>query len=267
MKEGFISKIYAGILAVSSLILVIAIQATLLVMFGDTDSPLKKGLFYLVYSVFSILIFGLIYRYMQNNLYNRFEPRENLCEKMSVFSIILVAFGIQSFGYGALNLIYLAASNTELFKEYVKIMDGITGSGTTPLITFYTILLAPVCEELIFRGAVMNGLRYGFSDKTSNVLAALLFGIFHGNIIQGIYAFVFGMVLGYVKLKRDRIGDAVLMHIFINLTGITIVPILATLINVITNPVIAYMTVGIIGAVICIIWIAREKINKLDLIQ
>ncbi|MBE5928747.1 MAG: CPBP family intramembrane metalloprotease [Lachnospiraceae bacterium] len=268
MKEGLINKIYACIIAVSALILVIAIQTGLLFAFGDIEnSPMKKGLFYVAYSGISIIIFGLMYRFMQNNLNGHFEVREYSGKRMSALTIVIVGFGIQAFGYGVLNLIYLVASETELFKAYAEMMDGISGSGTTPLIILYSIILAPVCEELIFRGVVMNGFRFGFKDSTANILAAMMFGIFHGNLIQGIYAFLFGMMLGYVKLKRNRIGDSILMHLVINLTGLSIVPIFATFINAFTNPVVAYVTVAVVGLIICVMWIAKERVEKEDVLN
>ena len=71
MKEGLINKIYAGIIAVSALILVIVIQTGLLLIFGNMeDSPMKKGLFYVVYSGISIIVFDLMYRFMQNTFDN-----------------------------------------------------------------------------------------------------------------------------------------------------------------------------------------------------
>ena len=264
MKEG-LNKIYACIIAVSALILVIAIQTGLNILFGDMEnSQMKKGLFYVTYSVISIIIFGLMYGFMQKNLREQFGEREYSDKKMSVLTIILVGFGIQAFGYGVLNLIYLVASETELFKAYAEMMEGLSGAGTTKLIILYSIILAPICEELIFRGAVMNGFRFGFKDSTANILAAMMFGIFHGNLIQGIYAFLFGMILGYVKLKRNRIGDSILMHLVINLTGLSIVPILAALINAVANTVVAYATISVVGLVICVIWFVREWAEKAD---
>ena len=54
-----------------------------------------------------------------------------------------------------------------------------------------TGIIGPILEELIFRGIVYNNLKKFTNITKSVIITGLIFGIFHGNIIQFIYAFLF----------------------------------------------------------------------------
>ena len=79
----------------------------------------------------------------------------------------------------------------------------------------YVGVFAPVFEELIFRGAVMQSLK-PFGKKFAILGAAILFGLFHGNLFQSPYAILVGMVLGYTAMEHS-IGWAMLLHMINNL--------------------------------------------------
>lgn len=50
----------------------------------------------------------------------------------------------------------------------------------------------------------------------ANVLQALLFGIYHGNLIQGTYAFVLGLILGFTAEYFHSVWASILLHAFVN---------------------------------------------------
>lgn len=79
-------------------------------------------------------------------------------------------------------------------------------------------LVAPLCEELIFRGILLRRL-CGLGDLSAVLLSALAFGLFHMNLIQLPYAFVLGMVFAVITLLTGSIRDTVLLHMFINGTS------------------------------------------------
>ena len=63
----------------------------------------------------------------------------------------------------------------------------------------------------------------------ANLMQAVLFGIFHMNWIQGIYAFVLGLVLGWICEKGGSIYFSMFFHILFNFWGTIIGPLLNTL--------------------------------------
>lgn len=83
-----------------------------------------------------------------------------------------------------------------------------------------TIVLPPLVEETGFRGLGLTYLkRAGVPFVVANVLQALAFGLFHGNLVQGIYTFVLGLFMGYVAHRSGSIVPAMLMHAVYNLMG------------------------------------------------
>ncbi len=82
-----------------------------------------------------------------------------------------------------------------------------------------TVLLAPVCEEMIFRGAIFHTLDKAFSTASSVLITAFLFGLIHLNPVQSTYAFVLGIVLNLVCIRFNSLWASILCHICFNLIG------------------------------------------------
>ena len=100
-------------------------------------------------------------------------------------------------------------------RSVMDILESVSGQSDTFSMFLYASILAPVSEELIFRGYILQTLR-PYGKKFAIVLSAFLFGIFHGNLLQTPYAFLMGLVLGYVTVEY-HIGWAVALHVFNNL--------------------------------------------------
>lgn len=139
-----------------------------------------------------------------------------------VFSIknigiyLMLGIGCQLFISGVLTK--LRPLFETLFSYYDQTMSGLFTSDPI-LVAAYVIVLAPIMEELIMRGILFNRLRYEFSFFTANLIQALVFGIYHLDIVQGIYAFVLGLILGYVYEKTRTLLSPILLHIVINASG------------------------------------------------
>lgn len=116
------------------------------------------------------------------------------------------------------------------YFDYVLAWLGKTPSGLPlPLDTpvwfivnlFLLALLPAVCEELIFRGVILNGLaKYG--KKASIIISALLFALIHANIEQTLYPIIFGIVLASIAQKTKSVVPGIIAHFVNNATVITI---------------------------------------------
>ncbi len=73
-------------------------------------------------------------------------------------------------------------------------------------------VITPVIEEALFRWILFGRLKVYVSAVAAGVLSAIIFGIYHGNLIQGIYAFVFGLMLAFVYWRTDLVLSSVIMH-------------------------------------------------------
>jgi membrane protease YdiL (CAAX protease family) len=78
----------------------------------------------------------------------------------------------------------------------------------------YVVILGPIFEEIIFRGAILRSLQ-PYGENFAIVLSSLLFGIYHLILFQGIFAFFVGLVLAYCAL-RFSIKWSMLLHMLNN---------------------------------------------------
>ena len=83
-------------------------------------------------------------------------------------------------------------------------------------------IMPAICEELVFRGMIFQGLKERFKPFTSVILTALLFALMHQNIIQFIYPLILGFVLTVVMDKTNNLIYPMLIHFFNNFTTITL---------------------------------------------
>lgn len=100
-------------------------------------------------------------------------------------------------------------------KSVMPILESVAGSSDTFSMFLYASIFAPVWEELLFRGYVLRTLR-PYGKRFAIFGSALLFGLFHGNLLQTPYAVIMGLVLGYVTVEYS-IGWAICLHMFNNL--------------------------------------------------
>lgn len=106
----------------------------------------------------------------------------------------------------------------------------------------YVTIVAPIAEELLFRGVILRSMQ-PYGKRFAILTSALLFGVFHGNIVQAPYAFLIGLVLGYAAIEHSIVW-AIVLHMFNNL-------VLSQLMNKLTD-FLPEMTVSVILTVIII---------------
>jgi len=97
----------------------------------------------------------------------------------------------------------------------MAVLETVSGASDTFSMFLYASVLGPISEEILFRGYVLRSLR-PFGKRFAILGSAVLFGLFHGNLLQAPYAFMLGLLLGYVTVEYS-IGWAVLIHVFNNL--------------------------------------------------
>lgn len=104
------------------------------------------------------------------------------------------------------------------FESYSELMGNLTDGN--PVLTYlYVLLIGPVSEELIFRGAMLDRFRTAFPLWLAVILQAFLFGVYHMNLIQGTYAFGLGALLGLICYKTGSIFASILTHCIFNATS------------------------------------------------
>lgn len=86
------------------------------------------------------------------------------------------------------------------------------------LIGAFTIsVIAPLLEEVMFRGAIQGDmLRKVRNPWLAIIISALIFGIFHMNPVQIVYATLLGIVLGWIYYRTGSLMSVILGHVLNN---------------------------------------------------
>lgn len=88
------------------------------------------------------------------------------------------------------------------------------------LYAFAIGILAPITEELIFRELIYLKCQVIKYVSIQALVTSLMFAIYHLNLIQGVYAYFFAIILFYIRKKTDNIYPCILTHMAANLLGI-----------------------------------------------
>ena len=103
-----------------------------------------------------------------------------------------------------------------------RILMGVMGSD----LGFVTVgIVAPVAEEMVLRGAVLRRLDEALGHRLrwlSITVSAILFAIIHGNMAQGIGAFLMGLALGWVYVRTRSVVPGIIMHWTNNIISVLI---------------------------------------------
>jgi len=143
----------------------------------------------------------------------------------SAFYIIVLFLGVEMI-CGFL-LMVAGILFPKLMEEYTELME-MSGLGDMSILsTILTLICAPLVEEIAMRGLTFKRAMKLFEGRfwAANFFQALLFGVLHGNIIQGTYAFVMGLVLGYVAYRYKSLWASILGHLTFNFAGTFLVAI------------------------------------------
>lgn len=87
------------------------------------------------------------------------------------------------------------------------------------LIFASTCIVAPILEELLFRGLILTALRR-FGNMYAILITSLLFALVHGNIPQSVPTFFISLVLCYVVIRTKSLFPAIFIHFFNNIISI-----------------------------------------------
>ena len=108
-----------------------------------------------------------------------------------------------------------------MLESYTDTQQIIEGGGF--LIQLLTAgIVAPIVEELIFRGLVYRRTKKMTGTIAAAILSAALFGVFHGNWVQAPYAFIIGIVAVFVYEKFKSIVAPIMLHMSANILSVLI---------------------------------------------
>ncbi len=128
--------------------------------------------------------------------------------------------------YGGNLLGQLVLGLLRVLLTFRSSLPGTAPSGEYPVLqALLLVIAAPLMEEYVFRRSIMDRL-LPFGERSALLCSALAFGLFHSSVNQAIYAFLLGLVLGYVYFKTGRVRYSAALHILINGLSTLVLPML-----------------------------------------
>ncbi len=123
-----------------------------------------------------------------------------------------------AFSHG-MNLLVSLFNINGIFDSYEAVETEIFAPGVV-FVIIRAVILAPIAEELVFRGLVFRRLKGYTNFWVGALVSSALFGLYHMNLAQGIYAFLFGIVLAAVYHRFNNLLAPILLHFAANLLSV-----------------------------------------------
>lgn len=171
------------------------------------------------------------------------------------FSVLCLCVGSQmvnSLWISGLELIF-----NQFDKSLMPLLESVSGDSNTFSMFLYASILAPIAEEILFRGYALRTLR-PYGKRFAVLGSAFLFGIFHGNLLQTPYAFLMGLILGYVTVEYSMVW-AVALHMFNNLVLADLLTRLTGLLPPMAADVITMSILGICMVISVVLLIVKRR--------
>jgi membrane protease YdiL (CAAX protease family) len=142
--------------------------------------------------------------------YYRFSTKPSMIQ---VF--IAITIGFSGLFFSSYLVRGLAIMSPIAYANYVAAFENLQlGSALSFFVA--VVLIAPLFEEILFRGWMFNAIQRTFSVGHAIVLSGVMFGVFHLNLFQGTFATILGIVLGLSLLWTNSIWVPITIHLVNN---------------------------------------------------
>ena len=145
--------------------------------------------------------------------------------------------GFRSFDWGTIGLgcgALVIAYTVIIIHNLILAMLGVITQGDTFLqafaesespvpLLFSGIVLAPIMEEIFFRGFLFRGFRQRYGVTTALLLSSFLFALSHLHLSAMLPTFLFGCVMAFMAHRSNSVFPGMIMHFLINSLGMCIV--------------------------------------------
>lgn len=222
------------------------LQSSFLI-FTKNKELLKSNIFLMVLiaDILTLILIGVIFLPTEHRIKDMISIKK--IPMKEYFNIFVLGIGV------TIVLLFLSGILTKLIPNYNEVSNQLATSRSSVCKLIITIVLIPIYEEIFYRGIIFGYLRKNFNIILAIVVQALIFGVMHLNLVQGIYTFILGIVLALVYMYSKSIIGNITIHIIFNLLGILIIPKL--LINI--------PSVSIILLIIAILFIIFSSIKMI----
>lgn len=157
------------------------------------------------------------YIYMYRRDY-RYEYHKESMGRVNLKGILCVFLLAMASGTLLNNLISFSGIG-RIFNNYVDILGALYSNNVVADAIGLGIIV-PIAEELLFRGIIYNRIKTNVGVRNGAIITSLLFAVYHGNVVQGIYAFFLSFFIIFAQEKFGTVIMAILFHMGANIFSV-----------------------------------------------
>lgn len=129
---------------------------------------------------------------------------------LKMLLLVVIGFGGCMIANWISSILLTLLETTGIHSTYSAVEDPLNLSDTI-LMVISVAIIPPLVEEYALRGSVMTNLRR-YGNVFAIVASAFMFGIFHGNAAQILFAFLCGIIFGYATIATESLWTAIIIH-------------------------------------------------------
>ena len=151
------------------------------------------------------------------------EINKKVFKTKTFLTVALLGMGCYGVDLVVANIVALISPESlETFSETMSM----TFDFSSPLTFIAVVIMAPIGEELTFRGIALGNLRKAIPMWGAVLISALLFALAHANLYQFLYVLPIAVVLGYVGYRYKSVIPGMVLHLVNNLLSLAVGSIL-----------------------------------------
>lgn len=130
----------------------------------------------------------------------------------------LAVLGLQAVSIFIQNIVVSLTGMNGISEETAAVMSFSDNTAANIIMLIYFIIIAPVTEEILMRGFVMNALS-PIDRRFALIASSLFFGLMHGNFNQMFNGFLLGLLLGCIAMKSGSVKSSIIAHMAANINA------------------------------------------------
>ncbi len=175
----------------------------------STIYPAINTLVFLICNI-SVFFFGMKFLKIKPN--SLFKTTDLTIKK--IISYIFIGFFIQYIAGLIISLISTAINDADIMGNSQS-LNTFYSPKYAIISILYSCIVAPVTEELLYRGFILKGFSK-VSQHFGIMMSALFFGLIHGNVAQFTLALIIGIFMAYIDIKHNSVLPSIIVHMAVN---------------------------------------------------
>ena len=227
--------------------------------FAVIMDSLDTGTISFVTTLISLIVAVIWYRKAFCKNFGLAELKETCRRSLKPGIVLGLFFAALALYYITIFLVgFLDYAFPQVVEKYNELMDSSGINNFDWSVIVLTVVMAPINEECIMRGIILTRLKRKMIPIAAIVISAVYFGIFHLNIVQGIYAGVMGLFMAYVAYKYGSIVPSMVFHAMFNALNYLLMLLPASIME---NGIVL-ISVPVISAVLWYLLEGRKKLEQ-----